>query len=109
MLLVYGLFAQRNGYDGWKGRTAAPVRAGGNENGPPDAAQRPVLTRREQEVLDCLGRGMPVKSVARVLGITLDTCRGYVKSLHAKLGVRSQLEAVIKAQELGLLSPSRAR
>ena len=74
---------------------------------PPDAAQRPVLTRREQEVLDCLGRGMPVKSVARVLGITLDTCRGYVKSLHAKLGVRSQLEAVIKAQELGLLSPSR--
>lgn len=76
---------------------------------PPDEAQRPVLTRREQEVLDCLGRGMPVKSVARVLCITLDTCRGYVKSLHAKLGVRSQLEAVINAQELGLLSPSRAR
>jgi ATP/maltotriose-dependent transcriptional regulator MalT len=26
-----------------------------------------------------------------------------VKSLHVKLGVRSQLEAVIRAQELGLL------
>jgi DNA-binding NarL/FixJ family response regulator len=66
----------------------------------------PQLTRREQEVLDCLGYGMQVKAIARVLGITLETCRGYVKSLHTKLGVRSQLEAVIKAQQLQLLSPA---
>ena len=33
----------------------------------------------------------------------VETCRGYMKSVHAKLGVRSQLEAVIKAQELQLL------
>jgi DNA-binding NarL/FixJ family response regulator len=69
----------------------------------PDRGTVPQLTRREQEVLDCLGRGMQVKAIARVLGITLETCRGYVKSLHAKLGVRSQLEAVVKAQQLGLL------
>ncbi|MGY1594192.1 response regulator transcription factor [Geodermatophilus sp. SYSU D00708] len=69
--------------------------------------ERPRLTRREQEVLDCLGRGMQVKAIARVLGITLETCRGYVKSLHVKLGVRSQLEAVVKAQQLGLLGPSQ--
>jgi DNA-binding NarL/FixJ family response regulator len=67
-------------------------------------APLPQLTRREQEVLDCLGRGMQIKAIARVLGITLETCRGYVKALHAKLGVRSQLEAVVKAQDLGLLS-----
>jgi DNA-binding NarL/FixJ family response regulator len=70
---------------------------------------RPQLTRREQEVLDCLGRGMQVKSIARVLGITVETCRGYVKSLHAKLGVRSQLEAVVKAQQLGLLGAADER
>jgi DNA-binding NarL/FixJ family response regulator len=69
----------------------------------------PQLTRREQEVLDCLGRGMQVKAIARVLGITLEACRGYVKSLHAKLGVRSQLEAVVKAQQLGLLSAADER
>ena len=69
----------------------------------------PQLTRREQEVLDCLGRGMQVKAIARVLGITLETCRGYVKSLHAKLGVRSQLEAVVKAQQLGLLGAADER
>jgi DNA-binding NarL/FixJ family response regulator len=78
------------------GPTCAPAAT-------PDRGTVPQLTRREQEVLDCLGRGMQVKAIARVLGITLETCRGYVKSLHAKLGVRSQLEAVVKAQQLGLL------
>ena len=29
-------------------------------------------------------------TIARVLGITQETCRGYVKSLHCKLGARSQ-------------------
>lgn len=69
-----------------------------------NSSSRPSLTRREQEVLDCLGKGMQVKMIARVLGITLETCRGYVKSLHAKLGARSQLEAVVKAQQVGLLA-----
>jgi DNA-binding NarL/FixJ family response regulator len=79
----------------------------GSRPAPIDAI-RPQLTRREQEVLDCLGRGMQVKAIARILGITLDTCRGYVKALHAKLGVRSQLEAVLKGQQLGLLIPTQA-
>jgi DNA-binding NarL/FixJ family response regulator len=69
----------------------------------PTSQPRPQLTPREQEVLDCLGHGMQVKAIARVLGITVQTCRGYVKALHAKLGVRSQLEAVVKGQQLGLL------
>ena len=63
----------------------------------------PVLTRREREVLDCLGRGMHVTSISRTLGIGQETCRGYIKSLHAKLGVNSQLQAVVRAQDLGLL------
>jgi DNA-binding NarL/FixJ family response regulator len=79
--------------------------AGGATSAPParSTENRPSLTRREQEVLDCLGQGMQVKMIARVLGITLETCRGYVKSIHAKLGARSQLEAVVKAQQAGLL------
>ena len=54
-------------------------------------------------MLNCLGRGMQVPGIARVLGISVETCRGYVKTMHAKLGVGTQLEAVIKAQQLGLL------
>jgi DNA-binding NarL/FixJ family response regulator len=86
--------------------TFAHSRDGGAADHPAPGV-RPQLTRREQEVLDCLGNGMQVKAIARVLGITLETCRGYVKSLHAKLGVRSQLEAVIKAQQLQLLGSAR--
>jgi DNA-binding NarL/FixJ family response regulator len=78
------------------GGAGRPARSGVAEG-------RPTLTRREQEVLDCLGQGMQVKMIARVLGIGVQTCRGYVKSLHAKLGARSQLEAVVKAQQVGLL------
>ena len=74
----------------------------------PESHAGPQLTRREQEVLDCLGRGMHVKAIARVLGITLETCRGYAKSLYTKLGVHSQLEAVVKAQQLGLVSSAAA-
>lgn len=74
-----------------------------------EVPDRPSLTRREQEVLECLGRGMQVKGIARVLGISVETCRGYVKALHCKLAVSSQLEAVIKAQELGLLASGTAR
>ena len=46
------------------------------------------------------------KAIARVLGISLHTCRGYVKSLLSKLGVSSQLEAVVTAQRLGLIDRS---
>jgi len=46
---------------------------------------------------------MAPKAIARVLGISLNTCRGYVRSLLFKLGVNSQLEAVLTAQRLGLL------
>ena len=87
--------------------TFSSAPTAGSRPGPADEL-RPQLTRREQEVLDCLGRGMQIKGIARVLGITVETCRGYVKSLHAKLGVRSQLEAVVKAQQLGLLLPAAA-
>src|SRR4029079_4975605 len=70
------------------------------------AAPRLELTQRERDVLHCLNRGMAPKAIARVLGISLHTCRGYVKSLLSKLGVSSQLEAVVTAQRLGLIDRS---
>jgi DNA-binding NarL/FixJ family response regulator len=61
------------------------------------------LTAREHEVLTLMGKGMAPGAIARVLNISVNTCRGYVKTIHAKLGARSQLEAVVKAQRLGLI------
>jgi DNA-binding NarL/FixJ family response regulator len=62
-----------------------------------------VITAREQEVLNLLGEGLDVNVIARRLGISLNTCRGHVKSLLGKLGSHSQLEAVVEAIHQGLL------
>ena len=63
------------------------------------------LTPREEEVLRQLATGRDVRGISRELGISVNTCRSYVKSLLAKLGVHSQLEAVVVAHERGLLDP----
>lgn len=74
-----------------------------------DDRQRPPgldeLTQRELEVLGELGRGHQPKQIARVLGIALPTCRGYIKTLFQKLGAHSALEAVVLAHRYGLLQP----
>ena len=64
----------------------------------------PELSPREHDVLGYLSQGMQVKAIARVLTITEETCRGYVKSLHSKLGARTQLQVLVNAQRLGLLA-----
>ncbi|HEV7654674.1 MAG TPA: response regulator transcription factor [Mycobacteriales bacterium] len=70
------------------------------DDGPPP----PVLTRRELDVLERLGQGKDPRTIARELCISVHTCRGYVKSTLAKLNCHSQLEAVVTARRLGLLS-----
>lgn len=64
---------------------------------------RAAITPREQEVLTLLGEGLDVAVIATRLGISLSTCRGHVRSLLAKLGSHSQLEAVVEAVHQGLL------
>ena len=64
---------------------------------------RPTLTPREQEVLELMGTGKDVTTIARELQMAPHTCRGHVKSLLAKLGAHSQLEAVIVAVRTGLI------
>lgn len=65
--------------------------------------QRPRLSGREVEVLSMLAIGLDVRSISDHLGISLNTCRGYVKGLLSKLHAHSQLEAVVIARRDGLL------
>jgi DNA-binding NarL/FixJ family response regulator len=62
-----------------------------------------VLTRREQDILDLLARGVDLQTGSARLGITVHTARGYVKNLYRKLGVHNQLELLAVARETGLL------
>jgi DNA-binding NarL/FixJ family response regulator len=67
------------------------------------AARQWHLTPRELEVLRLLGGGRDPRGIAKDLGVSLHTCRGYVKAVLAKLGVHSQLEAVVVATRTGLI------
>lgn len=63
----------------------------------------PGLTPRELEVLRLLGQGRDPRGIAKELGVSLYTCRGYIKNVLAKLEVHSQLEAVVVASRTGLI------
>jgi DNA-binding NarL/FixJ family response regulator len=68
-----------------------------------DISPPPPLSRRERQVLQMLAEGKDARGVAKELGITVNTCRGYVKNLLAKLGAHSQLQAVALARKHGLV------
>jgi len=74
---------------------------------PGQASAVPLLTRRQMDVLKLMAEGKDVRSNAKTLGISQNTCRGYVKAIHSRLGVHSQLEAVVMARQLGLLAAGR--
>jgi DNA-binding NarL/FixJ family response regulator len=59
------------------------------------------LTRREQEILALMIQGADNRTVAERLSISYATVRTHVRSILAKLGARSQLEAVAKATQWG--------
>jgi DNA-binding NarL/FixJ family response regulator len=66
------------------------------------------LTPRETEILRYLAAGETTTQVARHLGISALTVQSHVKSILAKLGVHSKIEAVTLAWRLGL-APTGAR
>jgi DNA-binding NarL/FixJ family response regulator len=71
---------------------------------PPTRGYVPPLTPRELEVLRMLADGSDARTIAKALGISVSTCRGYVKNLLLKLDAHTQLEAVVIATNHGLVS-----
>jgi two-component system, NarL family, nitrate/nitrite response regulator NarL len=61
------------------------------------------LTARELEILQLLATGLPTRAMAERLVVSSTTIRSHVQSILTKLGAHSRLEAVARAQDLGLL------
>ncbi|QCX79163.1 Transcriptional regulatory protein LiaR [Streptomyces sp. YIM 121038] len=68
----------------------------------PDPAVLDALTRREREVLSCLGEGMSNAEIARRLDMAEATVKTHVSRLLGKLELRSRVQAAVLAQELGV-------
>ncbi len=66
------------------------------------------LTRRETEILEGLAAGESTSEVAASLGISALTVQSHVKSILAKLGVHSKIEAVTLAWRHGLGQTERS-
>jgi DNA-binding NarL/FixJ family response regulator len=62
-----------------------------------------ALTRRELEVLRLLADGENTPTIAAALHISSLTVKTHIRSLLAKLDAHSQLQAVAKAQTLGIV------
>jgi LuxR family maltose regulon positive regulatory protein len=60
------------------------------------------LSEREMEVLRLLKTGMTSKEIADSLFIATSTTRSHLKSIYRKLDVHSRLEAIQRAEDLGL-------
>ncbi|MEJ8281647.1 response regulator transcription factor [Pseudonocardia spirodelae] len=78
------------------------VAAGGTVHA--DTGPVPHLTPREHDVLDGLARGGHVGRIAGDRGLSPHTVRDHVRAVLGKLGARSQLEAVVTAERLGLVA-----
>jgi DNA-binding NarL/FixJ family response regulator len=61
------------------------------------------FTARERQVLELLARGLTNDEIAAALFLSPNTVPGYRKSLFAKLGVHSKIEAVVQGAARGLL------
>jgi LuxR family transcriptional regulator, maltose regulon positive regulatory protein len=72
-------------------RVAAPARDG----------SRPLLTKREQEVLDLVARGMSDRRMGEVLRVSEHTVHRHVSNIFTKLGCSSRAAAVARGVTLG--------
>ncbi|MCC5815716.1 MAG: response regulator transcription factor [Leptospira sp.] len=64
----------------------------------------PILSEREFEVLNLISLGMNYKDIAIDLDVSPHTVRRHIENLYKKLEVNSKIQALEKAQRIGILN-----
>ena len=76
----------------------------GENTSPLGRSDVPTLTPRQLEVLELLSGGKSAKEIGRQLYLSETTVRNHIRSLLQALGAHSQLEALARARNVGILS-----
>jgi PAS domain S-box-containing protein len=84
------------------------IRLSARETGPeksrPAPRDVPTLTGRQLEVLQLLASGKSARDIGTELYLSQATVRNHIRALLQGLGAHSQLEALARAKEFGLLA-----
>ncbi|MCA9948731.1 MAG: hypothetical protein KDE48_03725, partial [Anaerolineales bacterium] len=91
--------------------SALAARKAPSDNGPESSrptapSSQPLvepLSNRELEVLQLVAQGLTNRQIAERLFIALPTVKGHNRNIYSKLQVSRRTEAVVRAQELGLV------
>lgn len=69
----------------------------------PKVGEKSELSEHQKNILSLLARGHANKSIAFELGISEGTVKQHVHTIYKKLGISSRTQALLKAQEMGLV------
>jgi DNA-binding NarL/FixJ family response regulator len=64
---------------------------------------RPLLSRREEEVLRMMAKGVSLTEAASRLYISVKTVKNHLSSIYEKLGCHDRAQAVLRAVRMGLI------
>ncbi|QAU33026.1 LuxR C-terminal-related transcriptional regulator [Janthinobacterium sp. 17J80-10] len=62
-----------------------------------------LFSKKEKEVVLYIARGSSNQEIAQALFISANTIHSHMKSIYAKLGVNSRLQAIERLRELGMM------
>jgi DNA-binding CsgD family transcriptional regulator len=65
--------------------------------------QAPELSEREIQLLDLLAKDLTADQICAEMGVSRSTIKTYKNRMHAKLGVKTNVGAVVAGFRLGLL------
>ena len=63
----------------------------------------PIISRREEEVLQLVADGLSTSEVAAKLYISIKTVKNHLASIYEKLDSRDRTQAVLRAVRMGII------
>jgi DNA-binding NarL/FixJ family response regulator len=70
---------------------------------PAPSSTRPLISKREEEVLRLMATGVSIPDAASRLFISVKTVKNHLSSIYQKLDSHDRAQAVLKAMRMGLI------